>query len=160
VNCRLLFTLGLAAGVALVSISACDSTQEAPTCTDIPDGGCVVDYDADFCIDPTCDTLYTCSTSGAWVQIGTCPARPMEGGPDVGDVVEASPMSDVNLADAPLGAFGGGCQPELEMPDCQLGTALLCTSSDCCGCQDLYVCVNMNWDIWGECTEAGVVQGP
>jgi hypothetical protein len=160
---RFLAGLVLGAGVVVTAASACNGTPQPPTCTDIPDGGCPVDYDADFCIDPTCDTLYSCTSSG-WVQIGTCPPHPMpEAGPDVADVVEAACASDANvLADAPPGALGGGCQPPLDDTDCQLGTALLCNPScnplnDCCGCQDLYVCVDSNWVLWGECTEAGVV---
>jgi hypothetical protein len=157
---RILVPLVLAAGLAVVAAPACSDPPEPTTCTNIPDGGCVVDYDADYCMDPTCDGLYTCSASGAWVQVGTCPAHPIEAGPDVGDAGDGSTVRDVNLADVPQGAFGGPGCVDLEMPDCDLGVALLCTSSDCCGCQDLYVCVDMNWNLWGECTEAGVVPNP
>lgn len=159
---RFVAAVALAAGIFVVAASACNGTPQAPTCVDIPDGGCPEDYEADYCEDPTCDTLYACTASG-WVQIGTCPPHPMPEAGSMPDVMEAGCASDANaLADAPPGAVGGGCQPALDDTDCQLGTALLCNPAcnpldDCCGCQDLWVCVDSTWVLWGECTEAGIV---
>ena len=44
---RFLAGLVLVAGVVVTAASACDGPQQPPTCTDIPDGGCPVDNDAD-----------------------------------------------------------------------------------------------------------------
>ena len=59
--------------------------------------------------------------------------------------------------DAPPGAFGGpGCGDLLE-PDGALGVALACGAS-CCGCEDLFVCENGGWELWGTCGDAGPEQ--
>lgn len=86
-----------------------------------------------------------------------CPSYDPDAGqlPDAGSrttIVDASP-------DAPPGSYGGpGCQL-LEEPDCQLGLALAC-SNGCCGCEDLFVCTNGAWELWGSCSDAGVRQDP
>lgn len=148
------------AALTIALASACESTPAVPTCSEIPEGGCPDDYDADYCTDPTCVGVYSCTTSG-WILQETCPPHPMEAGPDVEDASEAEASTiDVNI-DAPPGSYGGAGCMDLETPDCSVGEGLACENMPgCCGCQDLYVCVNGGWNLWGECTDAGVVAGP
>jgi hypothetical protein len=156
---RLILPALLVAVVAVALAAACDDPPAIPQCGEIPDGGCPDDYDADYCSDPTCVAVYSCTSTG-WVEGQVCPVRPIEAGADVEDAAEAeASVSDVFI-DAPAGAYGGpGCM-DLEMPDCSVGTGLACGNMPgCCGCEDLYVCVDGGWTLWGECTDAGVVAG-
>jgi hypothetical protein len=73
-------------------------------------------------------------------------------------VPEAEAASYDASIDAPPGAFGGpGCE-SLVVPDCALGVALACGNSACCGCEDLFVCENGGWELWGTCGDAGPQQ--
>lgn len=68
-------------------------------------------------------------------------------------------MVDAGVRDASIdveGAFGGPGCVDLQMPDCPLGVALTCPSG-CCGCEDLFVCKNGGWDLWGSCGVDGAV---
>jgi hypothetical protein len=86
-----------------------------------------------------------------------CPGRDAAGPVDA-FVPDTSTGFDADI-DAPPGAFGGpGCE-SLVVPDCALGVALAC-GAGCCGCEDLYVCENGGWDLWGSCGDAGPQQGP
>jgi hypothetical protein len=141
--------------LAVLVAGACDTTPVPAACTDIPDGGCPEDNGATVCVDPTCDAVYACS-NGKWVFVQKCPPHP----DDAGAPVEASPtdatVPDVAF-DAPPGSFGGPGCTDLETPDCSVGTALACVSTaDCCGCQDLWVCQNAGWVLWGTCADGGL----
>jgi hypothetical protein len=135
----------------------CNNDPFPPACTDVPDGGCPLDNGASVCSDPTCNAAYACD-NGKWVLAQVCPAHPIEAGPskDAEDELDAVGAPDVSF-DAPAGSYGGpGCE-DLQTPDCSVGTALACASSpDCCGCEDLWVCISGGWTLWGSCGDAGV----
>ncbi|MEO7111340.1 MAG: hypothetical protein ABI183_12950 [Polyangiaceae bacterium] len=140
----------------LALASACNTDIPQQPCRDIPDGGCPA-YD-NACNDPTCFTLYDCSPDDTWVVDMVCPAKtpvdadgiPIDSGSDGAGNVDASAYLAVP------GALGGpGCQ-DLQNPDCSLGSAAACT--DCCGCEDLYVCNSGGWNLWGVCTNGQISQ--
>ncbi len=144
------------AGV-LVLVSACEGS-DAPQqpCRDIPDGGCPAFDNA--CEDPTCFTLYNCASDNTWQVDMVCPAKTpfdagdifLDGGPDANGTVDGAAYLNVP------GALGGpGCE-DLQSPDCSLGSAAVC--SDCCGCEDLYVCVSGGWNLWGECDNGQITE--
>jgi hypothetical protein len=147
-----------ALALALVAFAACDDLPPPPTCQDIPAGGCPSAHGA-ACNDPTCEASYLCTESG-WVLERACPPRDAAPDrttpPDASDAARDVASFDVAI-DAPDGAFGGpGCNP-LEAPDCSLGLALQCASAgNCCGCEDLFVCENGGWDLWGSCAGGNV----
>lgn len=132
-----------------VLLLGCDSAIDRP-CTNIPDGGCPLAY-GKSCDDPACAATYACLPGNKWERRATCPQREA-GAADAGP--EAAPK-DASI-DAPPGAFGGPGCADLQMPDCPLGTALLCTNG-CCGCEDLFVCRDGGWDPWGTCGPDGAV---
>jgi hypothetical protein len=139
--------------------AACKDSPPPAQCNDIPGAGCPVDNGADACTDKTCAAVYSCQ-DGSWVLDHTCPGYDPDAAAAGDDApVEAAPTADASF-DAPPGAFGGpGCE-DLQPPDCSLGTALACAGTpDCCGCEDLYVCVSGGWDLWGSCQDGGIV-GP
>jgi hypothetical protein len=75
---------------------------------------------------------------------------PIDAGSDGAGDIDASAYLNVP------GALGGpGCQ-DLQNPDCSLGSAAACT--DCCGCEDLYVCQSGGWSLWGECDNGNITQ--
>lgn len=129
--------------VLLLFLVQCDSATVQP-CTNIPEGGCPLQHGLS-CSDPTCVATYACRPGNQWELREKCPPREA-GAPDAG--IDASPKDAA--IDAPPGAFGGPGCADLQMPDCPLGTALLCTNG-CCGCEDLYVCRDGGWDYWGTC---------
>jgi hypothetical protein len=156
------FVLALSACAAFAV--ACQGTLIAPTdCGVIPEGGCVDKGGlVDQCGDRTCIALYECvgesptATSGTWLHQRDCPARPA---PDrdasvvdaAADASDAAPRGDASLpADLPPGATGGPGCVSLEIPDCALAVGYGCPN-DCCGCEELFVCVNGGWDSWGTC---------
>lgn len=135
---------------ALALLSACDSATARP-CTGIPEGGCPLEYGTS-CADPSCAAVYACGPGDRWELRAVCPARDAaapDGAADAGAPRDAS-------IDAPPGAFGGPGCADLQPPDCSLGAALLC-SSGCCGCEDLFVCADGGWDLWGACGPDGAV---
>ncbi len=143
--------------------AACDDAEVPQPCSDIPPGGCPLSHGV-ACEDASCAAIYACRAGNVWELQQMCPghdasaSEPAEASaPDVG--------SDVSLAydaaiDAPPGAFGGPGCGTMQDPDCALGLALACPS-DCCGCEDLFVCNAGAWDLWGSCGDGGVLQsGP
>jgi hypothetical protein len=138
-------------------VFACSEDPIPQPCRDIPEHGCPVQFEA--CEDPTCQAIYACRENNVWERVKECPSYD----PDAGHLPDAAPSTIVDAApDAPPGAYGGpGCRL-LEDPDCALGLALACTSaeghSSCCGCEDLFVCTNGAWELWGSCSDAGVRQ--
>lgn len=146
---------------AIVSSVACDDGPATATpCTDIPSGGCPLAHGV-ACEDPACEAVYACLPGNQWELRARCPVR--ESAAD-GGVRPSAPDADVGLVrdasvDAPPGAFGGPGCPSLVAPDCPLGIALAC-GAGCCGCEDLYVCTNGGWDLWGACGEGGVPVSP
>jgi hypothetical protein len=136
-------------------LSACSAFDSAPApqaCMDIPEGGCP-GSGTDNCTDPTCASIYTCENDGGWSFSAACPVR--EAG-----VRDARP--DVNLRrdvdfDVPPGATGGMCGDLENPPDCNLSLALACPSDECCGCQNVFVCDDGGWNLWGSCEEVGAL---
>jgi hypothetical protein len=154
---RAVLAVGL---IAILRIAAaCEDTSPPIPCVDAPPTGCPEDFGADVCQDPRCDSVYAC-TDGHWVFARACGARDGAGAPDATGV-DADSGGDRDGppgVDAPMGAFGGPGCVSLQAPDCDLGVALVCsTGVDCCGCQDLFVCVDGGWEPWGTCTDGGVV---
>jgi hypothetical protein len=156
-----LLTLGSAVGamLALLALIACEDTSPATPCVNIPANGCPEEDGLDVCQDPMCASAYACQ-NGKWVFDKTCPPR--DGGAGDGDggiLVRDSGVRDVLVTDAPPGAYGGPGCVDLEPPDCPLGTALSCGGQqDCCGCEDLFVCVDGGWNPWGTCVDGGAMQ--
>jgi hypothetical protein len=148
----------LALALPWVAVAACSDMPPAD-CRDIPAAGCPVDNGADACEDPTCAAVYTCQ-NGGWVLDHACPGYVPDAGADGGDAgAEAASGNDAAI-DAPPGAYGGPGCTDLQPPDCSLGTAISCAgAADCCGCIDLFVCVDGGWDPWGSCVDGGIV-GP
>ena len=160
----LLATVGAAA--ALILSVGCPDQSLVPYCVNIPASDGCPGSDLTACNGPTCSSVYACDhTTGAWSYVGACPAH--DAGADVGASTDAGDGAvndsrdahasgrDVNI-DVPPGAWGGpgsGC-PDLENPDCTLGSAIDCVRS-CCGCQDLYVCADGGWNPWGTCNDGG-----
>jgi len=157
---RLTFAFCLAAlGCALAF--ACSDTTINKTCTGIPKGGCPGD-DSTNCVDTTCEAIYSNDSACVWSFVQKCPGYipPHDGPPDAlteaGDAVAEAPLPDAGFT-LPSGAAGGpGCE-DLENPDCSVATAVAC-GKYCCGCEDLYVCVEGGWNLWGGCTDAGLVE--
>jgi hypothetical protein len=145
----------------LVLFAACDDGAVARPCSNIPAGGCPISRGV-ACEDPACEAVYACRPGDVWELQERCPARdagpsetndaaPVE--PDAG-----SPVGDAAI-DAPPGAYGGpGCD-SLQAPDCALGVALAC-GADCCGCEDLYICEDNGWTLWGGCGPSGPTPDP
>lgn len=130
-------------------------------CTNIPAGGCPLAYGRE-CDDPSCEAAYACREGNRWELDRVCPARDAgvsgdaasDAGP--GDAASASPDA-APPPDAPEGAYGGPGCPPLQSPDCMVGFALACPS-DCCECEDLFVCRNGAWYEWGVCEDGRVVE--
>lgn len=141
--------------VVPIAVASCSDGETPQECTGIPAGGCPLSRGV-ACADPACEATYACLPGNVWELRERCPARPDGGAKDV-SVPESSP-SDASI-DAPPGAYGGpGCGP-LQQPDCPLGTALSCPSSAaCCNCEDLFVCENGGWTLWGSCAPDGGIK--
>lgn len=139
-------------------LAACTGGPSGATCVDIPAGGCPAQSGADVCSDVTCGAVYDCE-NGSWVLDQTCPPHGDGGSADASDAAHDAPVPVDAGIDAPPGAFGGPGCVDLQPPDCALGTALVCGgASDCCGCQDLFVCADGGWSPWGACVDGGVVE--
>ncbi len=125
-----------------------------PTCVAIPDGGCPSSF-GNACEDPTCATVYACTTAG-WSFVRACPAREAgaDSSSDDGASHDAQAIRDVQI-DVPGAGGGPGCQ-DLQLPDCPLALAVSCPSG-CCGCEDLFVCANGGWSDWGICGDGGTI---
>jgi hypothetical protein len=156
----------LAGTLALVPLAsgACGDDATPQPCGDIPEGGCPLSHGV-ACEDPACRAVYFCLPNDVWQLDQLCPPREAGSLEDasfvdagVPDHDAAPPPSDASI-DAPPGAFGGpGCD-ELQTPDCSVGLALAC-GAGCCGCEDLFVCNQGGWDLWGACRDGGVVRTP
>jgi hypothetical protein len=155
--------LGLALALALGALlaPACKTGGSESVCKDIPSGGCPLSH-TEPCDDPTCAVAYDCNADGTWSIDHVC--APHDAGADAlsdaaldAHPLEAAAPHDANIVPPP-GAYGGpGCE-DLQAPDCTLGLALACPSG-CCGCEDLYVCTNGGWNLWGGCSETtGITQ--
>jgi len=149
--------LGLTASAIFVVAACQDQTVTAQECSNIPQGGCPIARGVS-CQDPTCERVYACREGNVWELVAPCPARDATpsgkdaGAPDTGGGFDAS-------IDAPPGAFGGPGCAGLQPPDCSLGLALAC-GSGCCECEDLFVCENGAWLLWGRCGPGGIEQTP
>ncbi len=155
---RVLFG-SLVIGTLLGIITACDDGPVPMPCSDIPAGGCPLSRGV-ACEDPACEAVYLCRPGNVWELHAQCPARDAGAAEDASaDAAEAAaPVVDGSI-DAPPGAFGGpGCEP-LQAPDCALGLALAC-GSRCCGCEDLFVCEDRGWTLWGTCGDGGIARAP
>ncbi len=148
--------------VFVLVAGACDTTPVPAACTDIPAGGCPEDNGATVCVDPTCDSVYSCN-DGKWVFVQKCPSRPVDAStPDGAGPADApSSIIDAHLDySLPPGANPYGDTPacaDLELPDCSLATAAACgATADCCGCEDVWICESAGWVSWGSCGAAGL----
>jgi hypothetical protein len=154
------------APVALAVGAACDDLAAPQRCTNIPAGGCPLVGSADenggtgiTCEDPTCAAVYACRPGDVWDRTGSCPVRDAGAHVDGGHsepAEAAAPPFDASI-DAPPGAFGGPGCPSLQTPDCALGVVLGC--GGCCGCEDLFVCEDDGWTLWGSCADGRLVPG-
>ena len=158
--------LALSVSIAF-AIAACEGSLIAPTdCGAIPTGGCLDKGDAvDQCQDVSCTALFTCvddssgQNRGAWQPARECPVRvPVDrdastDAGDAGDAGDAAPFTGDGGTipdDLPPGAYGGpGCL-SLQLPDCALSVGYACRTA-CCGCEELYVCIDRGWESWGVC---------
>jgi len=142
----------------VVVLAACEDGATPRECTDIPQGGCPLARGVS-CQDLTCQAVYLCRPNNVWELHEYCPARDGEAPREASVPEEAAPPPpsfDASI-DAPPGAYGGpGCQP-LQSPECSLGLGLSC-GAGCCGCEDLYICENGGWSLWGVCGDGGVQQ--
>jgi hypothetical protein len=157
----------VACSVVFVSAVACGAFEDLPDqqiCHDIPEGGCPAPLETDAgptanCADPACSALYACVGDGGWSLIAKCPLR--EGGAVDAHSAEDARREGGQLRDVafevPPGASGGPGCTDLESPDCPLSLGLACPSDQCCCCQDLYVCLDGGWDIWGYCDDGGSI---
>lgn len=139
--------------IASAAFACGDSITDTP-CVGVPEYGCPLSHGV-ACEDPTCKAIYACRPNNVWELVKECPNYD----PDAGKIPDAGPTTSIIDAspDAPPGAYGGaGCE-NLQDPDCALGLALACTNG-CCGCEDLYVCTNGAWDLWGQCSPDGGVR--
>lgn len=136
----------------LVVAASCSDPPTAQPCTDVPPGGCPISRGV-ACEDPACEAVYACRPGNVWELEKICPSRDGGAARDA-HVPEAEPPIDASI-DAPPGAYGGPGCGLLQEPDCALGLVLACPSG-CCGCEDLFVCVNGGWDLWGHCGDGGL----
>lgn len=152
-------TVGLLVAITVVfaAVLSCGEEPAAQPCTNVPPGGCPLSRGV-ACDDPSCEAVYRCLPGNRWELDHLC------AGSDAGssskdassaDSSDGTPSRDAGV-DAPPGAHGGPGCGALQVPDCALGTALLCGAS-CCGCEDLFVCENGGWTLWGSCGDAGPV---
>jgi len=152
----------LVAGAVVGALLACGDDETFVPCRDIPAGGCPHTRGAS-CDDPVCRAIYTCNDQKEWVVEQTCPPLPE----DSGVVTEAGTDSATQIADGaisrdanfvvPPGASGGEGCGELEAPDCSLGFALACPANSCCDCEEIYVCNNGGWEVWGSCSAGNLI---
>jgi hypothetical protein len=139
--------------VVAALVAACAEDLPVAKCGVIPAGGCPRSDDA--CRDPECAAVYFCAIGGAWTLDHACEPR------DAGARDAADASSDLDgrggrdaSTDVP-GAAGGPGGEDLALPDCSLSVALACGQS-CCECEDLFVCEDGGWSLWGSC-EGGVI---
>ncbi len=129
--------------------SACSNQDTPKTCENVPEGGCPLLHGL-ACDDPSCAAAYACTPSG-WSLDHVCPVR--EAGPDTYAPPMDAGAKDVDI-DVPGANGGPGCA-SLIPPDCTLAAGASCPVG-CCGCEDLFVCQNAGWSLWGYCSDGGV----
>ena len=147
--------------VGLGLFAACNEASVATPCSDIPEGGCPRSRGV-ACADPACEAVYLCRPNNVWELEQRCPPRtgaPAASLADGGEADASAPIPADAAPDAPPGAFGGPGCPGLQAPECALGLALVC-GTGCCGCEDLFVCEDDGWTLWGTCADGGVVHTP
>jgi hypothetical protein len=142
--------LVVACGIAIGIVTSCSEGPTAAPCTDIPPGGCPISRVV-ACDDPACEAVYACRLGNEWELTKRCPPR--EAGAARDAYVPPPPSFDASF-DAPPGAYGGPGCGSLQPPDCALGVVLGCNGG-CCGCEDLFVCENGGWELWGTCAPDG-----
>ena len=130
--------------------AACTEDKIEIRCRNIPVGGCPVNPNA--CMDPMCNAVYACSSDGAWTLRETCPPHDFDAA--TSPVKKDASSMDGGLGDVTGASGGPGCA-DLQAPDCALAVAGACPSG-CCGCEDLFVCANHGWNVWGTCTDGGL----
>jgi hypothetical protein len=141
--------------VVIAVVAACEDGATPEACSNIPPGGCPLSRGV-ACEDPACEVVYACRPGNVWELDRRCPPRDA---PDDASVSDAGAAPFDASIDAPPGAFGGpGCE-SLQAPDCALGLALSC-GANCCGCEDLYICEDNGWTLWGVCADGGVSNRP
>lgn len=142
----------VASGLAVCMVQACQSEDAViARCKLIPEGGCPETAGIDMCEDRTCTALYRCNINQTWSQTRTC--SPREDAGASGNAKDAA-ARDVSV-DAPPGAGGGPGCAELSAPDCTLLFALSCPSG-CCECEDIFVCEDGGWNVWGTCIDGAL----
>jgi hypothetical protein len=160
------FCAWLALASVAAAASACSDSSLTIYCTGIPEGGCPGDPAEDFCDqDSTCASIYTCEQGNTWTFVTKCPgySPPKDAGADGSRdaTLDAHASADAHARDVgfslPEGAAGGPGCPDLDDTDCPVETAVAC-GVGCCGCVDLWVCVDGGWNAWGECGEAGTIE--
>jgi len=139
-----------------VVVAACSDGPVPEPCSDIPAGGCPLSRGV-ACEDPACEAVYLCRPGNVWELHERCPVREAGAREDaaVDPADAAEPVVDASI-DAPPGAFGGPGCASLQSPDCALGVALAC-GAGCCGCEDLFICEEGGWTLWGSCGDGGIV---
>jgi hypothetical protein len=147
------YGLGFLFILSLFACSAFDNPPAPHACNGIPSGGCP-GSGTDNCVDPMCSAIYTCEDDGGWSFSATCPAREA-GVPDARPDVDLRRDADF---DVPPGATGGPGCVDLQCGDCTLSLALACPSDECCGCQNVFVCDDGGWNLWGSCGEGGALE--
>ena len=115
----------------LTVFAACSDDPVPRPCSNIPAGGCPLSRGV-ACEDPACEAVYACRPGDVWELQEYCPPRERD------DRSDASVQTDAS--------------------DCMLGLAMSC-GADCCGCEDLYVCEDRGWTLWGSCGDGGIVPG-
>jgi hypothetical protein len=150
--------------VAMLVAAACaDRLPGAFACKEIPEGGCP-QRSIDVCVDDACEAVYSCNANAEWTQVRECTrdvsADAADAGYGANDMTGDSAI--VSYRDAASGtpdgegAFGGPGCIALEAPECSLGFALGCHGSDCCGCEDIFVCDQGGWSAWGTCNRGAL----
>lgn len=147
------------------AVAACEGTLIAPTdCGAIPAGGCIDKGQAvDQCEDRACTALFVCTddgtgaNQGSWQPVRECPERVLPdldaSTPDASDASDAGAMTGEGGTlpdDLPPGAYGGPGCVSLQIPDCALSVGYACQTA-CCGCEELFVCIDRGWESWGTC---------
>ncbi len=150
-------------GVSGLLLAGCEDVALPEPCANIPDGGCPR-KGSQVCTDPTCEAVYVCTADRTWQLDSVCAAR--EAGVVAVDAGRDAAVGDATVSrlrdgaiDVPGASGGPGCSA-LEEPDCPLGAAQACPLSSCCGCDDLFVCANGGWSVWGKCANGTLTKQP
>lgn len=139
-------------------VFACDDPPVDHPCTDIPPNGCPIARGVS-CADRRCERIYACRRGNIWEPLETCPNFSLDAGAPatMGDADTDGGVAPDAAPNAPPGAYGGPGCGTLQEPDCSVGLALACPSG-CCNCEDLFVCRDSAWDLWGACVNGQIRQ--